>query len=78
MKYARKLSFCYYVNIEYTTGGTEQIRACASRYDQFIRLNCQLITRLEMMDILQAQVSMCISAHRRLPDQKMKRETSDA
>jgi len=38
------------------------------------RLNCQLMTMLEMMHILQAQVCGCISAHTRLPHQKIKWE----
>ena len=44
----------------------------------WIRLDCQLVTRLEMMHILQAQVWSCISAHPGLPHQKTKRETNDA
>jgi len=57
------------------TGGTEQIWVCAGRYDQSA---WTALTRLEMMDTLQAQVCGCIRAHRRLPDKKMNRETSDA
>jgi len=36
------------------------------------------MTKLEMMLRFQAQVCGCISAHPGLPDQKMKRETSNA
>jgi len=43
-----------------------------------IRLFCQLMTKLGMMRILQAQMCGCISAHPGLPHQKPKRETSDA
>jgi len=43
-----------------------------------IHLNCQLVTKFEMMHILQAQVCGCVSAHPGLPHQKMKRESSDA
>jgi len=39
-----------------------------------IPLNCQLMTKFEMMHILQAQVCGCISAHPGLPHKKMKRE----
>ena len=78
MKYARKLSVCYYVNIEHATnwGYKTDTGLCGPLWS--IRLNCQLMTRLEMMDTLQAQVCGFISAHRRLPDKKMNRETSDA
>jgi len=44
----------------------------------WILLNCQLVTKLEMMHILQAQVCGCISAHPGLPHQKTNRETNDA
>jgi len=43
-----------------------------------IRLNCQLMTKLEMMHILQAQVCGCISARPGLPHQITKRETKEA
>jgi len=43
-----------------------------------VRLNCQLMTKLEMMLSLQAHVCGCISAHPGLPHQKTKQETSDA
>jgi len=43
-----------------------------------IRLNCQSMTKLEMMHTMQTQVWCCISAHPRLPPQKTKRETGDA
>jgi len=42
-----------------------------------IHLNCQLMTKLEMMHIFQAQACGCISAHPGLSHQKTKRETSD-
>jgi len=45
---------------------------------EWILLNCQLVTKLEVMHILQAQVWSCISAHPGLPHQKTKRETNDA
>ena len=40
--------------------------------------NCQLLTKLEELHILQAHVCSCIIAHLCLPHQKTKRETSDA
>jgi len=45
-----------------------------------IHLNCQLglITKLEMMHTLQAQVCGCVSAHPGLKHQKMKQEAGDA
>jgi len=43
-----------------------------------IRLNCQWMTKLKILPILQAQVCGCISAHPELPHQKTRRETSDA
>jgi len=52
---------------------TAQIRDCVSQLWSN-RLNCQLMTMLEMMHILQAQVCGCISAHIRLPHQKIKWE----
>jgi len=42
-----------------------------------VRLNCQLMTMLEMIHMLQAQVCCCISAHPRLSHPKTKRETSN-
>ena len=59
------------------SGGAKPTKAFPWRRD-WIRLNCQLVTKLEMMYILQAQVWSCISAHPGLPHQKTKRETSDA
>ena len=44
----------------------------------WIRLKCQILTRLEMMHVLRAQVWSCISAHPGLPHQKTKRETNNA
>jgi len=60
-----------------TTGGTEQMRACVSRYDQSA-WTTNLMAKLEMMHILEAHVWSCISAHPGLPHQKTKREASDA
>jgi len=42
--------------------GAEQIRACVCRYELWpIRLNCQLMTKLETKHILQAQICDGIS-----------------
>jgi len=54
MKYASKLSFCYYVNTEYTTNWGYRTDTGLREPLWSIRLNCQLMTRLEMMVILQA------------------------
>ena len=43
-----------------------------------LRLNGQLMMKLEMIHRLQAQLFDCITAHPGLPHQKRKRETSDA
>jgi len=45
--------------------------------EPFWSTRCQLMTNLEMMHILKAQVCGCINSHPGLPHQKMKPETSD-
>jgi len=59
--------------------GAKPTKAPPWRRD-WIRLNCRLVMKLEMMYIglLQAQVWTCISAHPGVPHQKTKRETNDA
>jgi len=59
------------------SGGAKPTKASPWRRD-WIRLNCQLVTNLEMICILQAQVWSCIGAHPGLPHQRPKRETNDA
>jgi len=43
-----------------------------------VSLNCQLMTKLEIIGILQAQVCSFVRAHLRLSHQKTKSEASDA
>jgi len=77
MKYARKISlfmmwlFAYMCNY---SGHRTDTSLCEPLWS--IRLNCQLMTKLEMKHILQAPG--CTSAHPVLPHQKKKRETRDA
>jgi len=62
----------YYVAVIYTTtGGRVDTGLCEPLWS--IRLNCQLMTKPEMMYILQAQAGGCISAQPRLPHQKRNR-----
>jgi len=77
IKYVRKFPILLYDCCTYNYWGTEHIRACVSRYDQSA-WTAVLMTKLEMIRILQAQVCGCISAHPGLSDQKRKGETSDA
>jgi len=56
-----------------STGGRTDTGLCEPVWS--IHLNCQLMTKLKMMHILQAKVFGCISAHPGLPHQKTKRET---
>jgi len=51
-----------YFNLGALSGGAKPTKAPPWRRDR-IRLNCQLVTKLEMMHILQAQVWSCISEH---------------
>jgi len=79
LKYARKFSFftmrllaymCSYWGDRTDTGLCEQLWS--------ILLNCQLMTKLEMMQTSQAQVCGSISAHPGLLHQKTKLEARDA
>jgi len=77
IKYARKLSFLilWLLHVHFL-GGNRDTDLCEPL--RSIRLNSKLMTKLDTMHILQAQVRVCISAHPGLPHQKTKRETSDA
>jgi len=75
--YARKRSFFYYMTVSLY----EQLLRRQNRYGEplwSMRPNCQLMTKLEIMQILQAQVCGWISAHPGLTHQKKKRESRDA
>ena len=77
-KVRKKASVFYYVNVKCATNWWYRTDTGLCEPLWSIRLNCQLMTKLEMMRILQAHVCGCISAHPGLPDQKTKRETSNA
>ena len=74
IKYARKLLFfiMWLLHVQLLGYSTDS-GICESLWSN--RLDCQLMTMLKTMYILQAQVCGCISAHPRLPHQKIKRET---
>jgi len=82
IKYARKLTsfimWLLYVQYNYSTGETDWTDTGLCGPLRSIRLNYQLMTKLEMIHILQAQACGCISAYPGLQHQKPKRDTSGA
>jgi len=79
IKYARKFSFfiMWLLAYMYNYWGDRTDKGLWEPLWSIL-LNCQLMTKLEMMHILQAQVCGSISAHPGLPHQKTKLETRDA
>jgi len=65
-KVRKKTFVLYYVAVIFTLlRDRTDTRLCEPLW--LIRLNCQLMTKLEMMPVLQAQVCGCVSAHPGLP-----------